>query len=295
MPYATVNGGTLYYTSTGEGVPIVFIHPPLLTSAVFAYQQRLLASNHRVITFDIRGHGRSAPSDQPLTYRLIVEDIRQLMAHLEISKVVVAGYSTGGSIALEALLTHPELFVGGILISAMSETSDIYLRSRIRLAIGLTIWRPLQRLLRLGMTWGNADNRTTFHNLRLTTRTSSQRSIRQLFAYSLHYRCTERLPEIQAPVLLMYGGKDRSFKRYRHILRHGLPNNQTVILHSEKHQLPTKAGLQTNDVIRRWMARLVSKNGLALSSAVQGLEYPAKALVAAQDIPGAENENRASP
>ena len=295
MPYATINGGTLYYTSSGNGVPIVFIHPPLLTSAIFAYQQRLLASNHRVITFDIRGHGRSSPSEQPLTYRLIVEDIRQLMGLLEISKVIVAGYSTGGSIALEALLTDPDLFVGGILISAMSEASDFYLRSRIHLAIGLTIWRPLERLLRLGMTWGNADNRTTYRNLALTTRPTTRHSIRQLFAYSLQYRCTERLPEIHAPVLLLYGGKDRGFKRYRHILRQGLLDNQLVILHSERHQLPTKAALQTNDIIRRWMARIVSKNGLALSSATQGIEGPTKRLVTAQEMPGAENENRASP
>lgn len=38
MPIVTINGVRLHYKARGEGMAIVFIHPPLLTSANFQYQ-----------------------------------------------------------------------------------------------------------------------------------------------------------------------------------------------------------------------------------------------------------------
>lgn len=121
MPTAYINGTDLYYEKRGDGFPIIFIHPPLLTSANFRYQQVQLAGQFTVITFDIRGHGRSGASEALVTYDLIVEDMLRLLDHLSIPEAYVCGYSTGGSIALEAMLTHPDRFTGGILVSAMSE------------------------------------------------------------------------------------------------------------------------------------------------------------------------------
>jgi pimeloyl-ACP methyl ester carboxylesterase len=50
-----------------------------------------------MITFDIRGHGKSQYSNKPLTFPLIVEDIKLLLDHLEVEKAFICGYSTGGS------------------------------------------------------------------------------------------------------------------------------------------------------------------------------------------------------
>lgn len=260
MPYATINGTELYYEMRGSGTPIVFIHPPLLTSANFKYQQAQLSSDYRVITFDIRGHGRSRPSEAPITYRLIVEDMRQLLNHLHIDRAFVAGYSTGGSIALEAMLTDPALFAGGILISAMSESSGIVLRSGIRIAIGLSGWKPAFPLLRLGITWENADNRVTFRKLLNDSKNGNTQNIKQYYKFSLQYRCTERLSRIKAPVLLLYGDKDWAGKRYRNILRQGLANSKLVIFRTVSHQLPTKAADEINEAIRRWVAEVTNES-----------------------------------
>jgi pimeloyl-ACP methyl ester carboxylesterase len=101
MPKANVNGTILHYHVHGRGTPIVFIHPPLLNRAVFRYQEVQLTDPFQVITFDIRGHGFSPPSETPLTYTLIAEDIKALLDHLNIRQAYLCGYSTGGGIALE--------------------------------------------------------------------------------------------------------------------------------------------------------------------------------------------------
>ncbi|TMV45905.1 alpha/beta hydrolase [Paenibacillus mesophilus] len=290
MPSAAINGTVLHYQVHGKGTPIVFIHPPLLTSANFRYQQVQLASEFSVITFDIRGHGKSEASQAPLTYALIVEDIKQLLDHLGIRKAFVCGYSTGGSIALEAMLTHPERFEGGILVSAMSEASDIVLRSRIRAAIGLSRLRPLARALMRGIAWGNADSRLTYRNLLRDAKQGDTANIHQYYQYSLNYNCTKRLSELKAPVLLLYGDKDRNFKRYRKKLERELPVCETYVFHGEKHQLPTKVATGMNDCIRRWIRALTRRTATASASVKEAREIP---FLAEQPLPGAVSQEEA--
>ena len=112
MPMLDLDGISLYYTVKGKGIPIVFIHPPVLTSVNFKYQMDELSKKFKVITFDIRGHGRSKYSKQAITYQLIVEDIKHLLDHLEVKKAFICGYSTGGSISLEFLLSHGDRALG---------------------------------------------------------------------------------------------------------------------------------------------------------------------------------------
>lgn len=257
MPTAYINGTDLYYEKRGDGFPIIFIHPPLLTSANFRYQQVQLAGQFTVITFDIRGHGRSGASEAPVTYDLIVEDMLRLLDHLSIPEAYVCGYSTGGSIALEAMLTHPDRFTGGILVSAMSEVSDYMLRNRIRVAVGMSSWKPLIRVLMWGITWGNADGRLTFRNLLRDARRGNPANIHQYYKFSLTYSCTDRLVGLRAPVLLLYGNKDGYFTQYRKKIQSMLPHYDLHILENEKHQIPTKAASEMNEVIGKWIRGLL--------------------------------------
>ncbi|WCR28912.1 alpha/beta hydrolase [Paenibacillus thiaminolyticus] len=252
VPIARLNGVSLHYHVRGKGVPIIWIHPPLLTSENFNYQMAQLSDSFRLITFDIRGHGYSGTSDEPLTYRLIVEDMLALMDKLGVKQAYVGGYSTGGSIALQALLSAPERFLGGVLISAMSEASDMWLRGRIRGAAALTRLKS-KSLISWAITWGNADSRLTYKNLRRAARRGNIANWRQYYQYSLTYNCTDRLQDIKAPVLLIYGQSDRSFHKYALILHKGLPNSQLYWIPKAKHQIPTKNALEMNWIIDQWV------------------------------------------
>ncbi|QYR20905.1 alpha/beta hydrolase [Paenibacillus sp. sptzw28] len=261
MPFAKINGIMLHYRTSGEGIPVVFIHPPLLTGANFNYQHAELSYDFQVVTFDIRGHGRSAESDIPVTYELIAEDLIQLLDHLQIDKAFVCGYSTGGSIALEALLAYPDRLYGGILISAMSEASDIVLRTRIRLAMGFSRSKSLSLMLMLGIAWGNADSLRTFRNLLRGAASGNIRNIHQYYSYSLGYSCTNQLSRIKAPILLLYGEKDKRFKRYRQLLQRTLRNFEVLTLNNKSHQLPTKAAYDMNNAIRYWIHDVFEEKG----------------------------------
>ncbi|MEX3743760.1 MULTISPECIES: alpha/beta fold hydrolase [Lysinibacillus] len=248
MPMLDVEGSSLFYQVKGEGTPIVFIHPPLLTSTNFVYQVEQLSKKYKVITFDIRGHGRSVYSKQAITYPLIVDDIVNLLDFLAIEKAFISGYSTGGSILLEFLLSYPSRALGGIVISGMSEVKDFYLKQRISLAVKLANKKAIS-VLTLAISWGNSKTRHLFSKLYKDASYGDVRNIQQYFRYSLHYNCTNRLQDIDSPVLLVFGTKDKAFYQYAHILNEKLPHSVLAFLENEEHQIPTKSAVKLNEKI----------------------------------------------
>ncbi|MFO0947208.1 MAG: alpha/beta fold hydrolase [Planctomycetota bacterium] len=58
-----------------------------------------LASNHQVIAFDCRGHGKSDKPHDPSMYGAnLAEDAIRLLDHLGVKKAHVVGYSMGGRV-----------------------------------------------------------------------------------------------------------------------------------------------------------------------------------------------------
>ena len=248
MPMPDVKGVSLYYIVKGNGTPIVFIHPPLLTSENFRYQMVELSQDFKVITFDIRGHGRSLYSNQPITYPLIVEDMKHLLDHLGIEKAFLCGYSTGASIALQFMLIYSDRVLGSILVSGMSEVSDLYLRKRISLAVKLANPRTFS-FLAYAITYGNSETKETLEKLYREALKGDVRNINQYYQYSLAYNCTNQLENIKVPILLVYDKKDKSFHRYAYLLQEKLPSNELKFLSKEKHQIPTKAAQKLNQLM----------------------------------------------
>ncbi|WP_421663084.1 alpha/beta fold hydrolase [Lysinibacillus telephonicus] len=259
MPHIKINGGNLYYETRGEGIPIVFIHPPLLTGINFMYQFEHLSNKYKIITFDIRGHGQSGYSSRVIDYSLIVEDIILLLNELKIKKAFLCGYSTGGSIVLEFLQMHSERAFGGIVISGMSEVNDYYLKLRILTAAGLSTKKTFP-LLTYAITRGNANTQQCFKRMQQASSKGDISNIKQYYQFSLKYNCTNQLHKISVPILLVYGAKDKVFHKYAYILQEKLPENELVLLENEHHQIPTKAPQKLHDVMQRFIQSYIREN-----------------------------------
>lgn len=251
MPVADIDGLRLHYHEAGDGPAIVFVTPPLLTRAIFRYQTEGLADAFRVVTFDVRGHGLSGRSAVPVTLPLIGRDVLRLMDALGIRRAFVGGYSTGAAAALDSLLAAPDRFCGGILISGMSEFSDWYNRARLRAAQALCgVFRG--RLLAWAVCRGNADGKAAFGRLYREAMLGHPENWRQYYKASADYRCTGKLAAIRHPILLVYGGKDRPFRRYARILQRELVRADMRTVEGAPHQLPMKAPDAVNRFIREF-------------------------------------------
>jgi 3-oxoadipate enol-lactonase len=84
-------------------------------------QVSLCEPSYRVITYDQRGHGKSAAGDGHYLFELFVDDLFGLLDHLNITKTILCGLSMGGYTALRAFERSPERFNGLILCDTRSE------------------------------------------------------------------------------------------------------------------------------------------------------------------------------
>jgi alpha-beta hydrolase superfamily lysophospholipase len=86
----------IYYEDHGTGQPVVLIHGYPLNGHSWEKQERvLLEEGHRVITYDRRGFGRSSQPTVGYDYDTFAADLKTLLEHLDLSDVVLVGFSMG--------------------------------------------------------------------------------------------------------------------------------------------------------------------------------------------------------
>ena len=100
-----------------DSIPLLLSHGFGASSAMWEPNVAALSQNRRVITWDLRGHGRSASPDDPAQYSQAasVEDISAVLDVCGVEKAVVGGLSLGGYLSLAFHLVHPER-VGALLL-----------------------------------------------------------------------------------------------------------------------------------------------------------------------------------
>lgn len=86
----------LYYEDHGSGSPVVLIHGWPLSGASWEKQTAaLLASGHRVITYDRRGFGRSSRPSVGYDYETFAADLDVVLTTLALGNVDLVGFSMG--------------------------------------------------------------------------------------------------------------------------------------------------------------------------------------------------------
>jgi pimeloyl-ACP methyl ester carboxylesterase len=113
-------GVTLAGEQAGEGTPVVLLHGLTATRRYVVHGSRSLErSGHLVVSYDARGHGRSAPAPEPgaYGYELLADDLEAVLDALELPRAVLAGASMGAHTALRLALHRPERVAGLVLIT----------------------------------------------------------------------------------------------------------------------------------------------------------------------------------
>jgi non-heme chloroperoxidase len=97
----------IHYEDHGSGNPIVLIHGYPLDGNSWERQEReLLANGSRVISYDRRGFGRSSQPTVGYDYDTFAADLNALLENLDLSEVVLAGFSMGSGEVTRYLGTY---------------------------------------------------------------------------------------------------------------------------------------------------------------------------------------------
>ncbi len=110
MPKIDRDGVKLHYEVHGDGPPLILTHGYSSTSAMWKGQIEALSKTHKLVLWDMRGHGQSDYPADPAAYSeaLTVADIAALLDEVGAAKAIVGGLSLGGYMSLAFYRAHPE-------------------------------------------------------------------------------------------------------------------------------------------------------------------------------------------
>lgn len=248
----------LYYEETGEGHPVILIHCPGANHALWRPVMARLRTACRCMAVDVRGHGRSGLGDAPWSFPDIAADLAMLVRRLELSPPpILAGFSAGGCIALQAALDEPELYGGLALIGSFSECTSLYLRNKVRLGL-LANRAGLTRQVVQAVLAVNNTGSTHLASMREAGFGVRPQSLHSFLRAAMRAGFTAHLGEIRRPVLLIYGTGDEPMHPYYRILRQGLPASRAAFIQGCDHHVPTKYPVALADLLAEFVGDLVT-------------------------------------
>jgi pimeloyl-ACP methyl ester carboxylesterase len=106
------------HDSQGDGRPVVLIHGWPLSHESWSEQiPALEAAGHRVVAYDRRGFGQSAPGDA-YDYDALTDDLHGVLTELDLTDVTLVGFSMGGGEVARYVSRHGEDRLHSVVFAA---------------------------------------------------------------------------------------------------------------------------------------------------------------------------------
>jgi pimeloyl-ACP methyl ester carboxylesterase len=133
MPETTLDGMTLHYLDEGRGDPVIFLHGLGSCGEDWVLQAPAFAAAYRVISPDLRGHGRSGKPAGPYSIALFASDVAALLDALSIDRAHVVGLSLGGLVAQQLAMDWPDRVLSLTLTNTFARLLSANLTELVRL------------------------------------------------------------------------------------------------------------------------------------------------------------------
>ncbi len=266
MPRARVGEIDLYYEMMGTGPPLVLVHGFACGIRSWDPQLRALSRSHRVIAYDVRGHGLSeAPRDaSAYSQSISVADLHALLGHLRIRRAAVGGLSMGGNIALNFALAHPRM-VTALIVADTGSGSD-----------GTADWVGAvhglaETLEQRGMeAFADAASALALFGHYVSQGPEAERFIRScLMTHRAHglahtvrevlakrptiYSLEAELRALRVPTLLIVGEHDDPCRKVHDFMARTIPRAKHVIIPGVGHLTNLEAPAAFNAAVRRFL------------------------------------------
>ncbi|MBS4216717.1 2-succinyl-6-hydroxy-2,4-cyclohexadiene-1-carboxylate synthase [Bacillus sp. FJAT-49711] len=220
-----VDGIDYYYEVSGSGEPLILLHGFTGDSSTWNSIKSFLLDSFQVISIDIIGHGKtSSPTDlNKYSMEQVISHICSLMNHLSLNKVHILGYSMGGRLALSFAIAFPER-VKSLILESVSPglKSDEERKLRVQADDQLCQMIMQQGLEAFVYYWEGIPLFKTQESLEESVKLQIRRqrlsnnpiglvNSLQGMGTGVQPSWWDDLKNIEIPVLLLCGEKDRKF------------------------------------------------------------------------------------
>jgi len=224
--FADLDGARVRYLDAGSGTPLVLLHGLGQSSTAWRRSLDALAAKHRVIVPDLPGFGESdIPADVPFGPRYFGRIVGRLLSEIGLERVDAVGHSAGALALTLAALESPHSFHRIVLVdpAGFTPVPDNVLGAAAARLIRLVASVPRSRAV-VGALYRTAffdphaadddtideiARRQSDPRVKVTARQSFIRHYdfcRKLAPYH------ERLADLDAPILVIWGSDDRLFR-----------------------------------------------------------------------------------
>ncbi len=258
MPTLRTNGIDLRYETSGQGETVLFLHGLGSRSDDWQLQTPVFADNYRVLTADMRGHGRTSKPPGPYSVPMMADDVLGLLDALGVASAHVVGLSMGGMIAFQLAADHPERVRSLVIVNSGPELVAHSLSDRLRI---------FQRLLLARLF--NPERTAHFLGPRLFPK-PEQAQLRAMFiaqwaqndpaAYRAAMRALvgwsvlDRVGRIVCPTLVLSGDRDYTPAATKAAYVAMMPNAQLVVIEDSGHATPIDQAERFNDCVLAFLA-----------------------------------------
>jgi pimeloyl-ACP methyl ester carboxylesterase len=224
--WISVDGESANVIEIGDGPPLVFVHGLSGSWQNWLLQLPEFAQDHRCIAVDLPGFGSSPMPREKISISGYGRWLDRLLEAMDVEGAAVVGNSMGGFIGLEAAIKLPELVERLVLVSSAglsiehlrNETALRVMEKGENLAQFVTAhvmaqsdWLVRRRRGRLALMWFVAEHPEEIDPALAAEQVKGAGKPGFLPALDAltDYPIRDRLSDIQAPTLIVWGEKDR--------------------------------------------------------------------------------------
>lgn len=236
MPQLDRDGVSIYYethgpgSGTATGPALLLSHGYGATAQMWGGNLPALARDRTVVTWDIRGHGRSDSPADPEQYseELSVEDMAAVLDAAGQDSAVIGGLSLGGYLSLAFNLRHPER-VRALLLC---DTGPGYRRDEPREQWNDMARRRAQQLETRGLAalGEGAEVLASLHRSADGLALAARHILTQRDS-----RVIDSLPHVKVPTLVLVGAEDKPFLGAAEVMAAKIPGARKAVIEGAGH------------------------------------------------------------
>ena len=232
MPKIDRDGVSIHYEVHGQQGPVLLLtHGYSATSEMWKGQIDAFSKNHRLVLWDVRGHGQSDYPENPSAYSEAhtVADIAALLDAVGAKRGIIGGLSLGGYMSLAFYRAHPERASALLII----DTGPGFKKDDAREAWNKRALDTAARLDREGLAMLKAASRERADASHRDA-TGLARAARGMLTQR-DARVIEVLPEIKVPSLVVVGADDAPFLAASDYMAAKIPGAKKVVIPAAGH------------------------------------------------------------
>jgi pimeloyl-ACP methyl ester carboxylesterase len=259
MPTLPIGDVDLYYETAGQGPPILFVPGLGSSSRDWELQVACFSKHYQVVTFDVRGHGRSDKPPGPYSIPLFAADTAALIKALHIAPAHVVGLSLGGMIAFQLAVTTPELVRSLVIVNSGPEFLLQGLKARLGglqrlLIVRLLGMRKMGEVLskRLLPKPEHAPLREIFVE---RWAENDKRAYLDAMRAVLGWSVSDRLGTIRCPTLVIAADEDYTPVSFKEAYVAQIPQAELVVIADARHATPVERPEAFNDALLAFLRR----------------------------------------